>query len=416
MAKVNFKVGTYSQYTSATKDTNTLYFVTDVGKIFKGDDDVTNSIKIVTGFDSEGSGNVSLANAVPGILYLNATTFEIRVKNGAAWLVLSPGYISAGGNYAQATDDSKLGTIGVIKTIIGQAIASIPNVSTDVVFDSTAGTITVGDGQPATLTGVNHSITYDQSSLQLTISGYGVETQVISLPKDNFVQSGRYEENAALPGGGNGPAIVLTVNSGDGSESQEIVIPAASLVDIYTANNTGKNVKITVSSNNEISGEILVDPVAGNALVYNEETGFKVDISSKMNTYGTGTAAEILVSDADGNTVARSTKSIIDGSSDTAVMGDSDTTIPTAKLIAAAIQTAISGVSSDIGSIQTNIDTINSYMVGNGAPDNIITSTATSKIQRSGKTIGSTTLSGDTTGSVVATEAAVAAALSWSQI
>ena len=41
MAKVLFKQGTLSQYTSlGTKDPNTLYFITDTHKIYKGDNEM----------------------------------------------------------------------------------------------------------------------------------------------------------------------------------------------------------------------------------------------------------------------------------------------------------------------------------------------------------------------------------------
>ena len=165
MAKVNFSVcNNLSTYTGlSSKDANTLYFILDAKKIFKGDVDVTSAVEVVTSFDgTAGTGNINVADAVAGKFYVNATTFEMRIKNGSAWTILSPGYITDGdGLWANSTDDSKLGTIGAIKNIIGQALDDI---STNVSYDNSTGELTVGDST-ARLTGVINGITYNSEQL-----------------------------------------------------------------------------------------------------------------------------------------------------------------------------------------------------------------------------------------------------------
>lgn len=76
MAKVVFKSGTYEQYSSAVRDPSTLYFIEDLGKIYKGNVDVTNSFLVVN--DEE---YVALTpdTAVSGIFYVNRTTHSIKV-------------------------------------------------------------------------------------------------------------------------------------------------------------------------------------------------------------------------------------------------------------------------------------------------------------------------------------------------
>lgn len=120
-AKVNFHALTYSAYLAeSSKNENTLYFITDKGMIFKGSSNVTSSIESVTAFDGDGS--ISVTDALENRLYINPTTLEIRVKINGFWTIISPGYITDGSNWAQTTDNSKLATIGAIKTGIASTI------------------------------------------------------------------------------------------------------------------------------------------------------------------------------------------------------------------------------------------------------------------------------------------------------
>lgn len=427
MAKVNFRAGTLAQFNSVTsKDTNTLYFLTDAKKIYKGDVDVTSAVEIVTAFDpaEQTPGTISLANAVAGKFYVNASTFEMRVKNGSAWAIMSPGYIAAGGNWSDATDDSKLGTIGVIKTIIGQAMATI---STAVSYDNSTGTLTVGSNS-ARLTGVINGISYDQGQLQLTVnsvSASGAPTsQIISLPKDNFVRSGRYEAEYTLPDppGGTGPAIVLTV--GDGEEEQsEIVIPAESLVDVYTGGST-QNITVSVSGSNVITASAIIDPAEGNALV-SSETGLMVNISGKANTV-TATDGNVILADGTGNFKDGGVTILASGA-----MGSSTTQIPVASVIAAAIASA---VSASQGTLQTAIDALDDrvtdletfqtslagkYLTSSVANNFVGFADASGNIKDSGKKAGAATLAESPDANTLATEAAVAAAVAnftWQEI
>ncbi len=100
------------------KDSNTLYFLTDSGKIYKGETPVTDSI-IVTDSIPEASA------AIKNKLYLNSTTLEAKVTtDGASFINLSPGYLTDGGNWAEA-DGNKLATIAFIKKGIQEAVTSL---------------------------------------------------------------------------------------------------------------------------------------------------------------------------------------------------------------------------------------------------------------------------------------------------
>lgn len=421
MAKVNFSVAkTLSTYNGLpSKDTNTLYFVLDAKKIFKGDVDVTSAVEVVTSFDgTAGAGNINVADAVAGKFYVNATTFEMRIKNGSAWTILSPGYLTTGGEWAQADNDAKLGTIGVIKTIIGQALADIaPAVS----YDNATGTLTVGDST-ARLTGIINDIEYSSEQLQLTVKSISASgsptTQTISLPKDNFVRSGRYEPNYTLPDppGGTGPAIVLVVNGGDSTEDQEVVIPAESLVEVYTGGST-QNITVNVSEGNQITASAIIDSVAGNALV-SGENGLRVSI--------------IPASVADGHiAVADGTGKLKDGGVTvltSGTMGTSASQVPVASLISTAITAAVEsaqgtleGLIDSLTDRVTDLETFEAALAGkyltSSVADNFVGFLdANGNIKDSGKKAGGTTLAGTPDSNTLATEAAVAAAISWQEL
>jgi hypothetical protein len=423
MAKVNFTVvNKLSSYNGlAAKDANTLYFVIDAKRIYKGANDVTSNIEVVTAFDpaEPAAGTISLANAFEGKLYLNAATFEMRIKNGAAWSVLSPGYLTTGGNWAQADNDGKLGTIGVIKTIIGQAIAAA---KPEVTFESSTGVLKVGDSS-ARLVGVINSVVYDPDQLQLvvkSISASGDPTsQTISLPKDNFVRSGRYEASYDLPEGGKGPAIVLVVNDGAGAD-KEVVIPAASLVDVYTGGKSD-NIQVSVSDGNVITASAIIDPAEGNALV-SSATGLKVDISGKANTVS-AVSGNVIVANGDGNMKDGGVSILAEGE-----MGNSATKIPVASVIATAISSAVSAAQ---GTLQAAIDALGEKVTTleqfkNSLAGKFLTASvvdnfvgfvdANGNIKDSGKKAGGATLAADPDASTLATEAAVFAAMSWQEI
>lgn len=459
MAMVNFKVGTQAKYDAATKNDNTLYFITDAKRIYKGSVDVTESLVVVTNYEGN-EGGISLANAFEGKLYVNAATFEVRIKSGDTWKVFSPGYLTDGTNFADASNSGKLATIGAIKTYITAQIAAITGGTAfvkGVTFDSTNKALLIdkGEANPTSvaLTGMAYAPTYDATNLTLTIPVVGGESVVVNIPKDNFVRSGRYEASYTLPDSSTGPAIVLVVNNGTQGSDQEVVIPAASLVDVYTGGNTD-NVQVSVSNGNVITASVVLDPDTNNALT-SGAAGLKVDITGKANRVATPTAGDIVTTDANGhpvdsgkvfggstlaatpnaNTVATeaavntaitnatsgkankltsaASTHVLVGSANgdlsdsgktilsTGTLGNSDSTIPTANLIAAE-------------------DAKKADKLTSAASSHILIGAADGNIADSSKTIGGATLSATPDADTMATEAAVNTAitnaLSWEAI
>ena len=78
MAEVKFLVGTQTQYAAATKDTNTLYFLSDAKKIMKGADDYTASVLFVDVLPTSGQ--------IQGKLYIVGNTGSMW--NGTAWVTV----------------------------------------------------------------------------------------------------------------------------------------------------------------------------------------------------------------------------------------------------------------------------------------------------------------------------------------
>lgn len=429
--KVIFYALTQSQFDGIpAKDANTVYFLTDSGKVYKGDVSVTDSVLPVSSIPE-------VSAAIKGKLYINSSTLEAKVTtDGTSWISLSPGYITDGGNWAETTNDSKLGTIAVIKQIITQALATI---NTNAQFENSTGTLTVGSGTGAVLTGVAHDPTVD--GLKLTIPVYGGDDIVLDVPKDKFVTAGQYYAQYPEEEPEYYNVIVLTIEN----QVEPVIIPAEALVQVYTANNEGKNVVVTVDNDgNTISANITIDPVAGNALTYSA-SGFKVDISGKIDVISSATGNKVALTTAAGG-VSESTFDVVSSGN----MGELNTTIPTANLIAAAIASAVntinssldgkldklSGSASDAGKIAVvgadgTTVTIGSVLLSDlattaqlankvdkvdGTENDIVVFGADGAISDSDKTIGGTTLSADTTGNIVATEAAVNGALSWKQL
>lgn len=396
MAMVNFKVGTQAKYDAATKNDNTLYFISDAKRIYKGTVDVTESLVLVSNYEGT-EGGISLANAFEGKLYMNATTFEVRIKSGSAWKVFSPGYLTDGTNFANAANEGRLATIGAIKTYIAAQIATITGGTTfvqSVTFDSTNKALLVdnGDTNPTSvaLTGMAYAPTYDSTNLTLTIPVVGGSDVVVNIPKDNFVRSGRYEASYTLPDSSTGPAIVLVVNNGTQGSDQEVVIPAASLIDVYTGGSTN-NVQVSVSNGNVITASVVLDPDTNNALT-SSASGLKVDITGKANKIATPTAGDLVTTDANGHPV----------DSGKVVGGSTLASTPNANTVATevAVDTAI-----------TNATSSKANKLTASASTHVLVGSSAGDLADSGKTIGGSTLAASPDGNTLATEAAVSAAV-----
>ena len=380
--KVIFRSITQSVYDEIkTKDSNTLYFVTDTGKIYKGTSDITYAITVGT--------VPEVSSAVKGKLYIDSTSLAMAVTmDGSSWLQLSPGYLTDGVEWASA-DSNKFATIGLIKKGIQEAVN---NIDLTTYFENSTGTLKVGESSTGSiLTGVAHDVKYDQSQLRITIPTYGGTDVVINIPKDKFVTAGQFYADYPTDGQAtHHNVIVLTIDGQD----DPVIIPAEALVNIYTADNAGKDITIVISEDNKVSASIKIDPTIDNALT-TSENGLKVDVSGKMNKIQSATGTKIAITQADGS-VSESTYSILaDGE-----MGTESVIVPTANVIASAITSAINELN-----IDNKVDKVE------GTVDNLVGFAAEGAIKDSGKKSGRAVLADDPNENTLATEAAVKAAI-----
>lgn len=144
-------------------------------------------------------------------------------------------------------------------------VESSGQVNLDATFDNANGNIKVGSGNPATLTNVAHNPSYDGEARKLTIPVYGSESPIeVTIPdfKDKVVTSGEYHDDFEYPAGTHHyKVIVLTIDN----QTEPVIIPAESLVNVYTADNTGKNVEIAISDDYKISANISLAGTADDA-------------------------------------------------------------------------------------------------------------------------------------------------------
>lgn len=433
--KVNFYALTSDAYDAiSTKNSATLYFLTDTGKIYKGSEDFTQSIEVPDTMPD-------VADAIRGKIYFDKTNLEIKATlNNTSWYTLYPGHLTDGANWATA-DSGKIATIGLIKKGIQEAIEAI---NLDANFDNATGTVSVGSGAGAVLTGVAHDVAYDSANLKITIPVYGGDDVVVNIPKDKFVTAGQYYEDYPVESPTHHKVIVLTIDN----QEDPVIIPAESLVNIYTANNEGKDIVVTISDDNKISAAVKLDPSALNALS-SSANGLMVDVSSKLDKLTSAVGTKVVISKADG-TIEESEISI----KSTGDMGNSSTDIPVASVIASAIASAISDLQSTInGSLEGKLDKLSgtsedagkiavvsadgtSIEIGAvklselatvtqlnnkvdkvvGTVDNLVAFAADGAIKDSGKSVGGSTLKETPDSNTVATEAAVADAMSWETI
>lgn len=379
--KVVFYSLTQTQYDAlGSKDANTLYFTSDTGKVFKGTADMTKSVIVTDAIPA-------VADAILDKLYIDSASFEAKITvDGSNWIILSPGYLTDGANWASA-DSKKFATIGLIKKGISSAVEAI---SLNTTFDSTSGTVKVGEGEGATLSGIAHGVAYDASLLKITIPQYGQEDLVINIPKDKFVTAGKYYEDYPETDPTHHKVIVLTIDNQD----EPVIIPAEAFVNIYTADNTAKNLVVTISDDNKISAQLIIDPASGNALRYSD-AGFMVDISGKLDKLSGALGHKLLISNTDG-TISESGYGI---------QTEGDITDSTSDL-------AVNKVIYD--ALAKKLDAVE------GTENNIVVFGTGKTIKDSAKAVGGDKLKATVDANTVATEAAVKAAideaLEWSTI
>ena len=113
---IGFHTGTYAEY-KAKLDLSTLvetdfYFTTDTKEMFIGSNKYCEAYSVVETFPTSGQ--------VQGIIYINETTYEARVWDGAQWQTVSPAILDE--IATETTNDDAVPTIGAVKEYVAGQI------------------------------------------------------------------------------------------------------------------------------------------------------------------------------------------------------------------------------------------------------------------------------------------------------
>ena len=362
-----------------TKDPMTLYFIKNTGKVFRGSQDFTESVRIVASYPE--------TNQAQGVLYINSTTSEIKTWTGSAWRVVLPAIDSS------VTENStNLVTSGAVYTAIDDAIGDIDfsDYVTNITWDNTNRKLKVYKDDDQTvafqveLDKIATDIAYDGSTGVISLKDVkGNVLQTVNIPLDNFVKDGYYDSTTE--------SLVLEMQNGT-----TVSIPVSALIDIYYGSTTATAVTTVtdVSGQTQIQVNVRISARTGNAiqtLSTSGEEGLYVDISGKVDKVTNAVAGNIATFVSGGN-VQDSGKVV--GGSTISASPDANTLATEAAVQALA---------------NTKADLLTAFTAGD-----IATLSATGGLADSGKTIGGATITIDqqtqaASANILATEAGVKA-------
>jgi len=256
--------GTQAKYDAlATKNNDALYFITDTLRIYKGANLYSENVKVV---DSA----PAVAQALPNVLYVTAdgTAKVLNAAKTAFITVAEPAQTTIDGT--STANDAKLANIAAIKAFVAAQIASHKTTDLDPITERLEAVeeLVGGEGAgsvdsqiKAAMEGAAHDITYDASSLTITIPQYNAEggdgtPVVINIPKDNFVRSTYYDSATR--------ELVLVVDdeaSDSDNATKEVRIPVSQLADVYTGVDVAtkkKAITVAVTNDNKVAAELHV--------------------------------------------------------------------------------------------------------------------------------------------------------------
>lgn len=394
MAMIKWIVTNSTAYAGLTqKDNNALYFLQDTQEIYKGATSFTQSVMMVENFPEKGA---------QGKVYMHTTTLEGKVWTGSAWRTIIEQVATS---LADGTVENKAVSGEAIKTYVTQKVTeAVTNKFVEGITynkENKQLTYTVGEAQnTVAIEGFVTGASYAGETGILSFAVQGGETISINLPKENFVQSGAYNNDTQ--------EIVLTLVDGS-----EVKIPAGDLVDVYLFESTN-TIEMT-ETDGTVKANVKLSSEAGNQLVA-KDGGLYVaatDISGKLDKVELSKENEIIVANTDGTVKASGLKA---GSATLADVANA-TTLATEAAVAA-IKTALQAnidtkiAKSDIATTISTVATASETKVASEkAVAQAIETLNASKVNTTDVV---TTIDVDSNSSTkVASEAAVVAAMSW---
>lgn len=265
----------------ATKDAYTLYWLEDTKEIYKG---ATSYTEAVVFYDT-----TLPAVGAAGKMYIENTTLQGSVWTGSAWKTVIEPVSQSVMDGGSATTKAVSGA-AVKAYVEAQASTISAQAVTDMSWDATNKAVKFtknGVETSVPLTLLADHVAYDGATGKLTLKDHaGTTLSEVNLPLDNFVKAGSYDDTLN--------ALVLELQQGG-----TVTIPAADLVKIYHAGETG-TAKVTLELNGDndtiIKVDVKVSATANNAIVANAD-GLFVDKEALLKVAELTDADEILIVD-----------------------------------------------------------------------------------------------------------------------
>lgn len=312
MALMQWHIVSREQYKAGTPVDGNLYFITGENVIYRGTELFTKSMDFYTG--------ELPTNPAPNRIYVNSETLEGKMWNGTEWnQVIRPVDATVTADGANAVTGKAVADYvkTEIEKITGADAAVLTGASWDA--DNHIFTFAKGTGTPITITldGVGTKLEYTAATGALCLKDASDNQlgEAIMLDLERFVHGGEYDATTKN--------IVLYFNS---EKTDKVEIPAAALVDTYTAESTA-TIDLSVVAN-KFKAAVKLSAAENNALEAKEDGLYvpKVDLSGKMDKDVDAVKDNIAVFDENGN-VVDSGKSFEDIASNVQIFVGVDQTI-----------------------------------------------------------------------------------------
>ena len=295
MADVLFLTGTSAEYTALeTKVDNTFYFTTDTKELYVGAKKITNKADLdaaIAKYDGTEETLGSIRNIVAG--YINAldTVSDVTIasKSGkavsiAAGVSETDGVIGAGsGTAITLADVASTGNaedVGIADTAGNFTATDVEGALAELATASSGGVASKTVYMVASGSTSDYAQVYDvyQGSTGSAASPVAAEKiGSINIPKDKVVESGSVKTvtTADVPyeGANVGDKYIELVLQ---NVTNPLYIPANSLVDIYTAEQSATQVQLVIDENNEISATIVSGSIGTTELAASAVTTAKI--------------------------------------------------------------------------------------------------------------------------------------------
>lgn len=243
MAQVQFFTLTAAQYAAlVSKDSGTLYFVTDQNRIFKGTVPYSHPVELVTTFPASG---------LVGTLYVNTSTKEAKAWNGSAWIT-----VQLAVSTTLTDSDETVPTSKAVKTYVDDAIEEVVaggGAVTDVTYADKTVTVRKGttNSTDLKLSGLVDGATFDGASGKLTLTTNGGTPIELNLPVEQFLSAAAYDADTHI--------LTLTM-----TDDSSFDVDLGDLIDVYTGSvNTA--IAVTIA-NGVIAAELKVSATSDNLI------------------------------------------------------------------------------------------------------------------------------------------------------